>query len=225
MQRTTRQKTRRSRFGWVELTLQSAPKGQTVQRMQLHHGSGENGLSNGFWEMAQSLLHDTMIWDVEVKDRKLYTIGYEGMAVAMFIQRLRAFGVSTLIDVRELPLSRRPGYSKNRLRIELSEAGIAYLHAPMLGCPRDIRHRYRDDNDWAAYTRDFLRYLETQEQTVQELAKFARSTTVCLLCYEADFNTCHRTYVARAAHAAGGPPVVHLSATTERVDRPLRVAA
>lgn len=155
----------------------------------------------------------------------LYTFGYEGFDIDSFILRLQMVGVQTIVDVRELPLSRKKGFSKTALGECLKQAGIGYFHAPALGCPKPIRNRYREDGDWRAYTRDFQAYLATQEATVQQLARFASSSTVCLICFEADFNFCHRTYVARAATRAGGPQVQHITARTVIPDQPVRLAA
>jgi uncharacterized protein (DUF488 family) len=155
----------------------------------------------------------------------LYTFGYEGFDIESFMVRLKTLGVESIVDVRELPLSRKKGFSKTALGERLKQAGIGYFHAPALGCPRPIRNRYREDGDWRAYTRDFQTYLATQEATVQQLARFAGSSAVCLICFEADFNFCHRTYVARAATRAGGPPVQHITARTVIPDRPVRLAA
>jgi uncharacterized protein (DUF488 family) len=157
--------------------------------------------------------------------KHLYTAGYEGLDIETFIARLQVEGVSSIIDVRELPLSRKKGFSKTALSERLKAAGIGYFHAPQLGCPKGIRNRYREDNDWVAYTRDFLAYLETQGKVVRELAKFARSTSACLLCFEADYDMCHRTYVARAALRAGAPSVRHITAKATVADRPVRLVA
>ena len=155
----------------------------------------------------------------------LYTFGYEGFDIDSFISRLQTVGVETIVDVRELPLSRKKGFSKTALGECLKRAGIGYFHAPALGCPKPIRNRYREDGDWQVYTRDFQAYLATQEATVQQLSKFARSSTVCLICFEADFNFCHRSYVARATMRAGGPQVQHITAKTVFPDQPVRLAA
>jgi uncharacterized protein (DUF488 family) len=157
--------------------------------------------------------------------RHLFTFGYEGLDIEAFIARLQAMKVHSIVDVRELPLSRKKGFSKTAFHAYLQRAGIAYLHMPALGCPKPIRARYRDDGDWQRYSRDFLAYLKTQQETLQELAKIARATTACLVCYEADHTRCHRTYVARAAHQFGAPDVKHLTARTATPDQPLRLVA
>jgi uncharacterized protein (DUF488 family) len=155
----------------------------------------------------------------------LYTFGYEGLDIETFIARLLDAGVRTVVDVRELPLSRKKGFSKTAFCERLAQAKIAYFHAPALGCPKEIRDQYRIDKDWERYTRDFMAYLASQQSSVAELAKVARATAACLVCFEADYSMCHRTYVARAAHKLGAPTVKHLTAKTAFADRPLRLAA
>ena len=59
---------------------------------------------------------------------RIFTIGYEGTTVPEFIAALQKAGVERVIDVRALPLSRRPGFSKSALRSALEESGIEYLH-------------------------------------------------------------------------------------------------
>lgn len=148
----------------------------------------------------------------------LFTFGYEGLSIEAFIERLLHMGIKTVVDVRELPLSRKKGFSKSSFSAALSEQGIAYLHVPALGCPKPVRNQYKADGNWRTYTRSFLAYVATQEAPIQELVKISRATTACLVCFEADFSMCHRTFVARAAHQHGGPTVMHLTAKTALPD-------
>jgi len=157
--------------------------------------------------------------------KQLYTFGYEGLDIEAFIARLKTAGVHSVVDVRELPLSRKKGFSKTAFCEHLKQAGIGYFHTPSLGCPKPIRDRYRTDGDWDRYSRDYLVYLDTRKETVQELAKLARATTACLVCFEADHTRCHRTYVARTAYLLGAPPVGHLTVRTVIPDQRLRLAA
>lgn len=155
----------------------------------------------------------------------LYTLGYEGLDIDGFIARVREVGIQTILDVRELPLSRKKGFSKSSFSERLGGANIAYLHAPTLGCPKDIRDRYREDSDWAAYTQAFLNHMAGQLATTRELVKLSKATVTCLVCFEADFSMCHRTYVARAAVKQGGLPVMHLTARTAFADSVVRAVA
>lgn len=65
----------------------------------------------------------------------IYTIGYEATTMADFIATLHAAGIERVIDVRALPLSRRPGFSKTALAAELRSNGIDYSHLKALGTP------------------------------------------------------------------------------------------
>ena len=87
--------------------------------------------------------------------KSLFTIGYEGLTIGGFIRCLKKAGVETVVDVRELPLSHKPGFSKRALGEALAKAGLAYEHWPELGCPKPIRRRFRIDGDWKAYMRAF----------------------------------------------------------------------
>ncbi len=155
----------------------------------------------------------------------LCTLGYEGLDIARFVARLREAGVCRVADVRENPFSRKPGFSRRALAEALAAAGIAYVHLPLLGCPRPIRERHRQDGDWRAYTDAFCAYLETKQEAVADLARMARAETTCLVCYEADFNACHRSFVARAAARCEGLEVVHLAAAGETPDGSTAVGA
>jgi len=156
---------------------------------------------------------------------KLYTFGYEGLNLDTFIDRLKGTGVRQVVDVREYPLSRKKGFSKNSLSAALIPHGIEYVSMTALGCPKAIRQRFKLDGDWSLYERSFCRYLKTQADAVKELALAAKRKTACLLCFEADYSQCHRSLVARAAVACGAPQLVHLTWETEIADAPLRAAA
>src|SRR5438309_10731697 len=73
------------------------------------------------------------------KKFRIFTIGYEGATVPEFIAALKNAGVERVIDVRALPLSRRPGFSKTPLKGALEEAGIEYIHLKALGTPAEGR--------------------------------------------------------------------------------------
>jgi uncharacterized protein (DUF488 family) len=141
----------------------------------------------------------------------LFTFGYEGLSIGTFIARLRAARVAIVLDVRELPLSRKAGFSKRSFAKALNDAGLVYAHLPELGCPRQIRERYKANGDWRAYSKEFRTYLAKQSDAVADLVRTANKSRACLVCFEADFNRCHRTIVAHAAVRAGGPSITHLT--------------
>jgi len=142
----------------------------------------------------------------------IYTAGYERQSVQEFLSGLQEHGIRVLVDVREAPISRKPGFSKTALAAALGDAGLTYLHMRALGCPKPIRDAYRDDGDWARYTVLFQRHLQRQGLALGELSELAAEQPAAVMCYEADFNRCHRTYVARAVAGPLGASVGHITA-------------
>ncbi|WP_286801371.1 DUF488 family protein [Marinobacter sp. UBA2498] len=142
---------------------------------------------------------------------QIFTIGYEGMTSEEFRRVLLNAGVDTVVDVRELPLSRKPGFSKTKLREALALSGIGYVHMPKLGCPKSVRHQLKEDGDWGAYKVKFLEYLADQGAELETLAETASSENCALLCFEADATHCHRSLVARSVQKLADFSVVHLS--------------
>lgn len=127
--------------------------------------------------------------------RTLFTIGYERSILRDFIDALTALGVDTVLDIRELPLSRKKGFSKSALATALKKAGIKYRHERALGCPPVIRNQLRTDGDYVKYFRGFNRYLASQINLIDTLVT-ELDGRVALLCYERDAAYCHRSSVA-----------------------------
>ena len=144
----------------------------------------------------------------------LATIGYEGVSLAAFLATLKAAGVTLLLDVRELPISRRKGFSKTPLSQALLKAGIGYQHERALGAPRQIRHRLREDRDLKRYFADFREYLATQDGLLDELAR-TLSGCVALLCFERNPAECHRSVVVAALAKRLKIDFLHLSVSQE----------
>ncbi|MHB8380773.1 MAG: DUF488 domain-containing protein [Candidatus Binataceae bacterium] len=142
----------------------------------------------------------------------LYTFGYEGLSIARFIQELSRVRIQRVIDVRELPLSRKRGFSKTSLSLALHASGIEYEHIRALGCPRPIRNRFKVDRDWEVYKRGFTAHLSAQTSALNEVAETERAVRICLVCFEADFRVCHRSLVAVSLERLGAPRAVNLSA-------------
>ena len=151
----------------------------------------------------------------------IYTLGYEGVSTDHFLDLLQAAGVQTVVDVRDNPYSRKAGFSKKPLSDAVESAGLKYVSWRALGAPKPIREAYTSNNDWREYTRGFLEHLDLQAAEVAKLTDLANQETLCLVCYEADANRCHRRYVADAVQAAGGPVVVNLRARAAQSSLPL----
>lgn len=142
---------------------------------------------------------------------RLLTVGYEKAGFGAFITTLRAAGVRILIDVRDLPLSRRAGFSKRQLAAGLDEAGITYVHLKALGTPAAGREANRR-RQWPLFWEITEQSLARPEAQVAlgEAGEIARSALSCLLCYEADACTCHRLRVGEMLQARHGFAIEHL---------------
>ena len=60
----------------------------------------------------------------------LFLTGYENETIEEFLKKLQSEGITTVIDVREIPLSRKYGFSKKQLIEQLDTLGIKYFHFP-----------------------------------------------------------------------------------------------
>ena len=139
----------------------------------------------------------------------IYTIGYEGATIDGFIAALQAAGVRRVIDVRALPLSRRPGFSKSTLAASLKAEGIDYVHLKALGTPKPGRDAAKK-GDVGTLTAVYDAQLELPEAQVASarMLALADKTPSALLCYERDPCHCHRTLLLEAV--AGNRAVVDL---------------
>src|SRR5690348_2719361 len=142
---------------------------------------------------------------------RIFTIGYEGATVPEFVSALQQAGVERVIDVRALPLSRRPGFSKSPLKGALEEAGIEYLHLKALGTPSEGRAAARAGRH-ADLLRIYSGQLELPEAIAQsaQMLELAREKPSALLCMEREPRHCHRTLLLDAV--APDADVVHLFA-------------
>ena len=147
----------------------------------------------------------------------IYTIGYQHAAQARLIDALTTAGVRTLIDVRELPSSRRAGFSKTPLSKGLAAAGIDYVHLRALGTPKEGRVANKA-KQWARFWEIVdaqLATLDAQDALAHAVHLAGERGPVCLLCLEHDHATCHRLRVAELMSARGAGRIVHLAVTPD----------
>ncbi|MEC3950318.1 DUF488 domain-containing protein [Sphingobium sp. HWE2-09] len=130
---------------------------------------------------------------------QIFTIGYEGVTQPELIATLQDAGVRLLADVRAVPLSRRPGFSKNILAAGLREAGIDYVGLKALGTPAEGREAARKGQH-ARLADIYGRQLDLPEAIVQaeQLKDMAAEMPTALLCFERDPSGCHRSLLLDA---------------------------
>jgi uncharacterized protein (DUF488 family) len=144
--------------------------------------------------------------------KTLFTIGYEGSSPADLFGSLRRSGVKLLIDVRDVPISRKRGFSKTALSEGLSAAGIGYLHLKGLGDPKPGRVAAREGR-FADFRRIFGAHMKTTtaQQALREAVVAASKSVACLLCFEKNHINCHRCIVAESMAQGAKFQLVHLN--------------
>jgi|HubBroStandDraft_6_1064221.scaffolds.fasta_scaffold1149502_2 uncharacterized protein (DUF488 family) len=129
--------------------------------------------------------------------RTISTIGYEGSTIESFVNALKHASIDVLIDVRDLPLSRKRGFSKNALAQILTVADIEYVHLKGLGDPKDGREAARAGK-YDLFQKIFDRHMQTDIalRDLEIAAKLVRDRRTCLMCFECNHGHCHRSIVA-----------------------------
>lgn len=129
----------------------------------------------------------------------IFTIGYEKATQAAVIAALRDAGVELLADIRYLPLSRRPGFSKSSLRAAVEEAGMEYRHFRDVGTPPEGRAAARrGDQDTLAQVYAGQLELPQALAAMAELRALALEKRTCLLCFCREADKCHRSLLVEA---------------------------
>lgn len=156
-------------------------------------------------DIAEGLLSDEEFNKVKKQERHysesmLFTIGYEGVSLESYINRLILNDVHTLCDVRKNAFSQKYGFSKSQLKMACEGTGIKYIHIPELGIESDKRQTLKTQEDYDAL------FDEYEQTTLISNYKYIlairdiinKDKRVALTCFEADPKQCHRSRVAKA---------------------------
>ncbi|TAD88723.1 MAG: DUF488 domain-containing protein [Alphaproteobacteria bacterium] len=132
-----------------------------------------------------------------MKHQVLFTIGYEGATATDFWATLRIAGIRNLIDIRDVPVSRKPGFSKKALSESATSHGVSYFHLAALGDPKEGRDAAKRGNH-QLFREIFTAHMETMtaRQDLSKAIELTGEAPSCLLCYERDPLVCHRSIVA-----------------------------
>jgi|SRR5690554_713475 uncharacterized protein (DUF488 family) len=130
----------------------------------------------------------------------LYTIGYEGISLERYLNKLLKNDVKVLVDVRNNPKSMKFGFSKNGLQRFCASLGIEYAHFPEVGIQSEQRRELKGEDD---YDRLFSDYREnnltaTTNSQLKILQLLETKKRIALTCFEANICQCHRKHLAEA---------------------------
>lgn len=134
-----------------------------------------------------------------MKQKSVYTIGYEGTDIDRFVASLQNAGVKVLADVRAVAVSRKRGFSKTALRERLTGVRIEYRHFRQLGDPKPGREAARA-GQFEEFRSIYAAHLQTAaaQLELRELAELSRLHPTCMMCFERDPQHCHRRLVGNA---------------------------
>ncbi|MCI5056312.1 MAG: DUF488 family protein [Flavobacteriales bacterium] len=158
-------------------------------------------------QIASKLLEEAELEKVHSQkrcftDQELFTIGYEGLSLETYLNKLIINDVKILCDVRKNALSMKYGFSKNQLQNACESIDIKYVHIPQLGIDSDKRTSLNTLSDYKKLFNEYERTTLIQnrdylEKLLELLDKYNR---VALTCFEKDSCMCHRSSVAKALH-------------------------
>jgi len=128
----------------------------------------------------------------------LFTIGYEGISLERYLNRLIHNDVKVLCDVRRNAFSMKRGFSKNQLKNACESIGIDYRHMPELGIASDKRRYLSSEADYKALFQEYRNTtLKAASSALLELLDLIKKNSrIALTCFEANINRCHRKHLA-----------------------------
>jgi uncharacterized protein (DUF488 family) len=144
--------------------------------------------------------------------RALYTVGHSTRSAAQLLELLGEAGITTLVDVRTIPGSRRnPQFGQAALEAALARAGLDYRHVKALG---GLRRPRKDSVNlgWRNPSfRGYADYMQTEAfaRALAELETLAAARPTVIMCAEALPWRCHRGLIADALTVRGWR-VLHL---------------
>jgi len=140
-------------------------------------------------------------WERRRMEPVLFTTGYEQHRTTdSLIAALHGAQVELLVDVRDLPLSRRRGFSKTALANALADAGVEYEHHRALGNPKPLRDLYRSGRKDEGEKRYRAHLRDGCAVAVDQLAEQLQTRRTCVLCFEKDHHVCHRAVIVEELH-------------------------
>ncbi|MBI1780511.1 MAG: DUF488 domain-containing protein [Sphingobacteriales bacterium] len=130
----------------------------------------------------------------------LFTIGYEGISLEEYLNRLIKNDIKLLVDVRNNPQSMKYGFSKNQLIKYCESLGIKYIHFPEVGIQSEQRQELKTQIDYdklfATYKKGNLAKTKATQVSILNLLK--QYKRIALTCFEANICQCHRKHLAES---------------------------
>jgi uncharacterized protein (DUF488 family) len=128
------------------------------------------------------------------KEQKLYTIGYEGIKVESYMNKLLNKDVQLLIDVRKNSISMKYGFSKSQLKRMCNSLEIEFLHLSRLGIESKKRKNLNTKADYEELFKEYEQeILPKQADQLEKLYKlYQQHKRIAITCFEREHTSCHR---------------------------------
>ncbi|HNV42612.1 MAG TPA: DUF488 family protein [Ornithinibacter sp.] len=201
-----------TRAGVSKNTLMKLEQGQTRDPGVLTVAALCRALSVSIDELVTEAQSINPLSEAPAMTYGIVSVGYEGRTIDGFVADLQEAGVQTVADVRLNAISRKPGFSKTRLREALATAGIGYEHLRSLGNAKENRQPFWDGRVEEG-RRVYRKALTgpSAAASLDQLSDLARDHVVAVLCFEADTELCHRRVIIDHVVSATAVPVASLS--------------
>ncbi len=135
----------------------------------------------------------------------LYTIGYEGIDICLFLKALKNSKISAVIDVRKLAFSRKRDFCRNALAAKLARHRINYFALSNLGTSKHLRDSLHETGNYKVFFREYRKFLRQNTHLLNDIKNLIdNGHHVALLCFEKDNEKCHRKIIAEEVKRING---------------------
>lgn len=129
-------------------------------------------------------------------EKVLFTVGYEGHSLEAFLNILLQNDIRVLCDVRKNPLSRKYGFSADKLEQVTQGTKIRYAPFPGLGIESEKRRNLDSLDDYNNLFADYRQTVPYREKELERLYRvFEEEGRIALMCFEKDPAMCHRSVI------------------------------
>ena len=148
------------------------------------------------------------------EEKKLFTIGYEGISLETYLNKLLLEDIRLLCDVRKNSFSMKYGFTKSQLQYACEQVGIAFVHIPELGIESQKRKDLKTTGDYVKLFDEYecttlVENKSSLHQLIDLLNKYER---IAITCFEAHHSICHRSIITKALEEMPGwnVTIIHL---------------
>jgi uncharacterized protein (DUF488 family) len=141
----------------------------------------------------------------------IYTVGYEGISLEIYINKLIKNNIKLLCDVRKNPFSRKFGFNYKTLSSLLPKTGIDYIHIPQLGIESDKRQGLDNKEAYKKLFDEYKTTLSDKQEALDKILNLQKKyQRIALTCFEKLHRECHRHCVSDYLANKHNAQTVHL---------------